>query len=236
MAPGTGYAVITFKGAYKGTIKRAFTIKENTALYKSGLDRKLRITTKSTKVSVKWGKAATADGYDVFLTKCGTDFSRKPSVTTKKQTVSVAKARGKKVSSSQCYKAYVKAYRMVKGKKQYIATSAMIHSAGSRNKYTNASGITGVPDTKVLKTGKTYQLKAKIKKADKKKPLIKKVHSPWLRYGTTDSGQNQQFRKDHRSRQRHLHDLCDRSGRRQKDRENNSQIELYLESQERFYK
>ena len=187
IAPGTGYAVITFKGAYKGTIKRAFTIKENTALYKSGLDRKLRITTKSTKVSVKWGKAATADGYDVFLTKCGTDFSRKPSVTTKKQAVSVAKVRGKKVSSSQCYKAYVKAYRMVKGKKQYIATSAMIHSAGSRNKYTNASGITGVPDTKVLKTGKTYQLKAKIKKADKKKPLIKKVHSPWLRYGTTDS-------------------------------------------------
>lgn len=186
-APGTGYAIITFKGDYKGTVKRSFTIKENKALYKSGLDQKLRITTKSTKVTVKWGKAATADGYDVFITKCGTSFSSKPSLTTKKLTVSASKARGSKVSSRECYKAYIKAYRMVKGKKQYIATSAMIHSAGSRNKYTNASGITGVPDSKVLKTGRSYTLKAKIKKADKKKPLIKQTHSKWLRYSTTDS-------------------------------------------------
>ena len=154
--------------------------------YKAPLEKKLRITTKSKKVTLKWGKTETADGYDVFFAKCGTKFSKKPSVTTKKLSVSVSKIKGKKVSKRGCYKAYVKAFRKVKGKKQYIASGMTVHSAGSKNKYTNASAITGVPNAKAIKSGKTYQLKAKLKKANKKKPLIKKSHSPWLRYGTTN--------------------------------------------------
>lgn len=154
--------------------------------YKAPLEKKLRITTKSKKVTLKWGKTETADGYDVFFAKCGTKFSKKPSLTTKKLSVSVSKIKGKKVSKRGCYKAYVKAFRKVKGKKQYIASGMTVHSAGSKNKYTNASAITGVPNAKAIKSGKTYQLKAKLKKANKKKPLIKKSHSPWLRYGTTN--------------------------------------------------
>lgn len=205
VTPATGYHFKTFKiNGVEAKSEDPITVYENiaaeadyekiaspektdTPFYKADLEQKLKITTKTKKVTVKWGKTADADGYDVFFAKCGTTFSRKPSVTTKKLTTSVSKIKGKKVSNRNCYKAYVKAYRMKKGKKQYIATTVTIHSAGSKNKYTNVSGITNVPDQKILKLKKNYQLKAKIKKAGKKKALIPKSHAPWLRYNTTNN-------------------------------------------------
>lgn len=184
--PGKATVTVTGKGLYKGTVKTTFTIKDNSELYKTELYKSTKITASSSKVTVKWGKVKAADGYDVFLVKCGTDFSSKPTLTTKKTSVSATKISGKKVSSKYTYKSIVKAYRMENGKKKYIATSYTIHAAGSKTSYTNPTEITGVPTSKSLSKGKTYKVKASVKKSNKSKSLLT-THAATFRYKTSDS-------------------------------------------------
>lgn len=185
----TGTATVTIKGQgfYKGTLTTKFTIKENTQVNETEISQGEKISVSSKKLSVKWGKVKRADGYDVFLAKCHTSYSKKPTVTTKKTSISVSKVQSKKIDTSKSYKVIVKAYRMVDGKKQYIASTKSMHIAGAKSKYTNASKITGVPTAKVLKVGKNSTIKAKITKVNKNKPLFGKVHVAPLRYRTSDS-------------------------------------------------
>ena len=185
--PGTATVTIEGKGFYKGTVAQTFTIKENPDLHRSDLNRSIRISMSGSKVNVKWSKVDIAEGYDVFLAKCGSSFSKKPALSTKKTSIAVSKISGKKVSSSENYKALVKAYRMIDGKKHYITSSEIVHVAGTKSKkYTNPSKITGIPDAKTLKTGKTYAIKGKVKKANSKKALLPAKHANVLRYNTSD--------------------------------------------------
>ena len=185
--PGTATVTIEGKGFYKGTVAQTFTIKENPDLHRSDLNRSIRISMSGSKVNVKWSKVDIAEGYDVFLAKCGSSFSKKPALSTKKTSIAVSKISGKKVSSSENYKALVKAYRMIDGKKHYITSSEIVHVAGTKSKkYTNPSKITGIPDAKTLKTGKTYTIKGNVKKANSKKALLPAKHAKVLRYNTSD--------------------------------------------------
>lgn len=184
--PGTATVTITGKGSYKGTVKTTFTIKENSELHKSDLYKGMKLSSSSGKVSMKWGTVDIADGYDVFLAKCGSNFSSKPSVTTKKTSISVTKVSGKKISSKYNYKAMVKAYRTENGKKHYIAVGYTIHTAGSKTSYTNPKEITGVPTSKSLSVGKTYTIKASVTKSSKSKSLLTK-HAETFRYKTSNS-------------------------------------------------
>lgn len=184
--PGKATVKVTGKGSYKGTVKTTFTIKDNSELYKTELYKYTKITASSSKVTVKWGEVKAADGYDVFLAKCGTDFSSKPAVTTTKTSVSVTKISGKKVNSKYNYKSIVKAYRMENGTKKYITTSYTIHAAGPKSSGTNPTEITGVPSSKSLNVGKTYKIKASVKKSNKSKSLLTS-HAATFRYKTSDS-------------------------------------------------
>ena len=87
------------------------------------------------------------------------------------------------------YKAYVKAYVMQDGKKKYVKTSPVMHAyTGNGNKRSTNAKSVSVNKTKVtIKQGKTFKIKAKVKKVKKNKKLMPKSHAPKLRYLTSNS-------------------------------------------------
>ena len=78
----------------------------------------------------------------------------------------------------------MKAYVMKDGKKTYVKTSPMVHAytSGGTKKCTNAKKVTVKKAAVSLKVGKTYKIKASVKKLKKNKKLMPKGHAPKLRY------------------------------------------------------
>jgi len=70
------------------------------------------------------------------------------------------------------------------GKKSYVKTSPIVHAytSGGTKKYTNSKSVT-VKKAKVsLKEGKTYKIKATVKKLQKGKKIMPAGHVAKLRY------------------------------------------------------
>ena len=135
------------------------------------------------KISVKWSKIHNASGYDVFVTKCGTKFGKKPYKTVKKPYITISKVKRKILNKKRNYKIKVRAFRMVNGKKVYIANSRAIHIAGVKSvKYTNAKSVKLSVKSIVLKKGMTSKITAQVIKQNKKKKLLSKKHGPAIRY------------------------------------------------------
>ena len=135
-----------------------------------------------------WTKVPQADGYDIFFAKCN---GRETPLSCKRvKTVGKDKAlkwTKKKLKKGVCYKGYVQAYRLVKGKKQYIAKSALGHSVtGNANRYyTNAKKIILKKKAITVAKGKTAVIKgAKITKCVKGRDLVS--HEAKFRYATSD--------------------------------------------------
>ena len=134
------------------------------------------------KITLSWLKYKWADGYEVYWSYCDGTQEFKKLGTFKKSTLS---ATHKKLNNKKEYKYYVAAYKMVNGKKIYIARSNALHVAMKNAKKTNAKSIT-VNKTKVtLREGKTFKLKCKVEKAGSRKKLL--LHTDIFRYHTSDS-------------------------------------------------
>lgn len=139
-------------------------------------------------MTVGWAKVEGAAGYEVFFARCdgkGSKTTKKVKTIKGNKTFTWTKSGLKKGTA---YKAYVKAYTMKNGKKTYIGKSPVMHAytSGASKKYTNAKSIT-VNKTKVkLKKGKTFKIKAKVKKLKKNKKLMPKTHVATIRYLSTD--------------------------------------------------
>ena len=95
----------------------------------------------------------------------------------------------RKLKTRTAYKFYVKAWVKKNGKKKYIAKSPSAHAytANGNRKHTNVKKIRIRKKKVMLRSGKTYKIKAKIIKYNKKKKLIDKKHAPALRYMSSDS-------------------------------------------------
>ena len=147
-----------------------------------------RMTAKGNKSLVlTWRKVKGAEGYDIFFTGCGTTLKNKV----------VRKIKGnktftwtkKKLLKGKKYKAYVKAWVKKDGKKTYVKKSPAVHAftANGNKKYTNPKSITVKKKKITLKAGKSYAIKAKINKIDKKKSLMKETHGAALRYCSSNT-------------------------------------------------
>ncbi len=137
---------------------------------------------------ISWKKVAGADGYDIFFASCRNEAApAKLAMTVGSSTRSWTKTGLKK---KKPYKGFVKAFVMKKGKKTYVASSPMMHAytSGWTKNYTNAKSVkvnkTGVR----LKAGKTFRIKAKVKKLRKGKKLMHGGHVAKVRYLSTDPG------------------------------------------------
>ena len=166
-----------------------FQIRDHVVSNTDRINRALRETVSSKKVSVRWGRVPTADGYDVYVAKCGSKFPSKAVRSVRGNdalSVSFSKINGKKISSKNNYKAYVKAFRTVDGKKTYIAKSRDLHAAGPKTSRTDAWKVTAAKNTIFLKPGNAASAKANIIKNNTSKKLLGSDHGQKLYYWTTD--------------------------------------------------
>ncbi len=149
-----------------------------------------RMTAKDkTSLLFAWSKVKYVDGYDIFFSPCNHDdkvYKCKYVKTIKgNKTFSGIKT---KLRQGAAYKAYVKAFVLVGGKKKYVRTSPMVHAfaGGSSKNDTNAKTVV-VNKTKIALTkGKSFSIKAKIVGQDKKKKVMSAFHVAPLRYMTSD--------------------------------------------------
>ena len=133
-------------------------------------------------IAVSWKKYTGAAGYDVFWRYCDGSINYKKAGTVKNGKLSMTH---KNLKSNREYKYFVAAYKMVKGRKIYIAKSNEMHVAMKQARTTNAVSIKVNRTTVILKAGKTFRLKCQLTGENRKKKLLS--HSSSYRYYTTSS-------------------------------------------------
>ena len=156
---------------------------------KRALNEEVTVTQKGKKIQIKWSKAASADGYEVYVQYCGKNYAEPVKTITKSSTnkLSVTKINGKKLNLKKNFKVKVSAYKMLKGKKEILATSEEAHVVGVKNtKYTNVKSVKLTKSKYNVAVGKTAQIKAKVVLVDKKKKHIPQSHGAKFRYRSSD--------------------------------------------------
>ena len=133
-------------------------------------------------IVVSWRKYPGAAGYDVFWCYCDGSINYKKAGTVKNGKLSMTH---KNLKSNREYKYFVAAYKMVKGRKIYIAKSNEVHVAMKKARTTNAFSIKVNRTTVILKPGKTFRLKCQLTSENRKKKLLS--HPSFYRYYTTNS-------------------------------------------------
>lgn len=133
-------------------------------------------------IVVSWKKYTGAAGYDVFWRYCDGSIKYKKAGTVKNRKLSMTH---KNLKSNREYKYFVAAYKMVKGRKIYIAKSNGMHVAMKQARTTNAVSIKVNRTTVILKVGKTFRLKCQLTGENRKKKLLSHLSS--YRYYTTSS-------------------------------------------------
>ena len=125
-----------------------------------------------TALKIAWTKIPGADGYDVYFVKCGRDYKSKP-----KATVTGCSVKVSKLKARTEYKAYVRAWMKVGGKKVYIGDSPELHAitGGYDAKYCNAKSVKLNKSAVTLKVGKTTTVKATVKGVKSGKKLLQHV-------------------------------------------------------------
>ena len=133
-------------------------------------------------IVVSWRKYPGAAGYDVFWHYCDGSINYKKAGTVKNGKLSMTH---KNLRSNREYNYFVAAYKMVKGRKIYIAKSNEMHVAMKQARTTNAVSIKVNRTTVILKPGKTFRLKCQLTGENRKKKLLS--HSSPYRYYTANS-------------------------------------------------
>lgn len=140
-------------------------------------------------LKLKWTAEPLADGYEIYTTACKgkndtNPFKLKKTITKNSTTTWT----WKKLKTGNAYKAYVKAYKKIDGKKKYIAVSYAGHAiAGNTNQFaTNPKSLKLKEKSVTVKVGKTYKIKGtKITGVKKGKKVLN--HTAKFRYAVTDS-------------------------------------------------
>ena len=140
------------------------------------------------RLKITWGKVSQADGYDIYAEKCGKKAKLVKSIKgSQKTSFSIIKICKKKVSPKASYKTQIRAYRIVNGKKEIIAKSLTLHTAGENQKgYTNARSLKVSKAKLTLKKGAVKKFAVSTVKQNSKKKLFPKSHIATYRYYSTD--------------------------------------------------
>ena len=123
---------------------------------------RLRVPTCTRTTNVlKWTKQTGADGYVIYGNLCnskGKTYKLVKQVTIKDNTTT--SWIDTKLASGTYYKYYIKAYKLVDGKKVWIAKSKVVHSTTTGGKYGNAKSVKVNKTSVSLAVGKTFSIKA----------------------------------------------------------------------------
>ena len=133
------------------------------------------------KITISWRSYEDADGYDCYWSYCDGKRSYK-----KLATVKAAKDRvtSRRLANNRRYKYFVAAYKLIDGKKVYIAKSNSLHVALKDAKATNAKKVT-VNQTNIrLKAGDTFVVRSRTRLENTNKKEL--LHAAAYRYYTSD--------------------------------------------------
>lgn len=132
--------------------------------------------------TLSWLKVKDADGYEAYWSYCDGGKNYKKFATVKNGKLTVTQ---KKLKNSEKYKYFVVAYKMVDGKKVYIAKSNYLHVAMLDNRQTNAKSVSVNKTDVVLNKNKTFTIKAQTKLENSKKTQLQ--HAAEYRYYTSNA-------------------------------------------------
>jgi hypothetical protein len=190
--PAGTYKVVfdVVPGIYKTPATQYVTVRDSADLqeYTFTLELRYQILLATAKagnksITYSWNKIHGAEGYDIYIVRCGNDYSSKPSVTIKGNQNFTFRKEGLK--NHKEYKAKVVAWHYVDGEKKAIATSPQVHSIvkNTMGDYVNAKSVTLKSKSKLtLKKNKTSKIKADVVKLKKSMTLFYKNHTAKLRY------------------------------------------------------
>ncbi len=135
--------------------------------------RKLRVRSKKqTKKSItlKWNRVQGADGYKIYGSRSGKKNKYKLLKTVKaKKTSYVNKKIGKKKLKKGCYYKYiVTAYQTVNGRQVPIVSGRAVYAVTAGGSYGVAKSVKVKKAKVTVRRGKSFKIKAKEKKKDKK--------------------------------------------------------------------
>ena len=154
------------------------------------INKRLKVSQTGSKINVSWGKVSDADGYLVYAAYCGTDFGKAVKTIKDPSGVSttITKINGKKLDLKKNFKVYVKAYKLVDGKKIAFGKSIVAHITGTKNtKNTNVKELKLTSKSKhVLAVGKTSKIKAKVVLVEAAKKQLSDAHAVQFRYASSD--------------------------------------------------
>lgn len=137
---------------------------------------------KKNSIVLSWKKYTGATGYDVYWHYCDGSINYKKVGTVKNGKLSITH---KKLKKDREYKYFIAAYKMVEGRKIYIAKSNGVHVAMKKAATTNVASIKVNKKKVTLAVGKTFTLKCEIKAENSSKNLV--FHTSSYRYYTTNS-------------------------------------------------
>ena len=137
---------------------------------------------KKNSITLSWKKYAGATGYDVYWRYCDGSINYKKVGTVKNGKLSITH---KKLKKDCEYKYFIAAYKMVEGRKIYIAKSNGVHVAMKQAATTNVASIKVNKKKVTLEVGKTFTLKCEVKAENSSKKLVS--HTSSYRYYTTNS-------------------------------------------------
>ena len=137
---------------------------------------------KKNSITLSWKKYADATGYDVYWRYCDGSINYKKAGTVKNGKLSITH---KKLKKDREYKYFIAAYKMVEGRKIYIAKSNGVHVAMKQAATTNVASIKVNKKKVTLAVGKTFTLKCEVKAENSSKKLVS--HTSSYRYYTTNS-------------------------------------------------
>jgi len=133
------------------------------------------------KITISWRSYEDADGYDCYWSYCDGKRSYKKLATVKAPKDRVTSRR---LDNNRRYKYFVAAYKLIDGKKVYIAKSNPLHVALKDAKATNAKKVT-VNQTNVrLKAGDTFVVRSRTRLENTNKKEL--LHVAAYRYYTSD--------------------------------------------------
>lgn len=131
------------------------------------------------KIEVEWDKVDAVAKVDVYIAYCGTNYPKKPSMTTTKRKVTVKKINGKKLNQKRNYKMYFIAYDK-KGNRLYKTVT--FHFGGKNCKYTNPKSLKLSSNKVTLSVGDSTKVIGKITYENKKKKPLSVKHAARFRY------------------------------------------------------
>lgn len=134
-------------------------------------------------IRLNWNQISNADGYEIYGSRCGGTYSYKKIKTITKGTTTTWTQ--SKLKAATAYKYYIKAYKLVNGRKLYLRTSKTSHVVTAGGRYTNAKSVTTTFTDITLAKGKTQQISARVIPVKKGGKLA--AHVPEFRYKTTNS-------------------------------------------------